>query len=368
MNEEVEDNWMQELLDRSAACREDSEETDSTFMPLLSNGENLTEEEPVHDWTWLQPPTERRMVHALSCSMIFHVFLFMAALLVSRSVGTSRTDEIPYMMVQLYPSVVEAGDMGGGRPGNGDESASAGEGQGSTGGAAQPACTSAGNFTSPRPPSETNQTEHASAPATPHPTHRKEPVTVVRKAREKLSRKPGAKLEKPVARTLRSSSGKKAESPRQEAFPDRESTSTVGENVSPGAGGSTLGIGSGGEGRDNSVGGGAPGEKTGVAGAGAGAGAGQGQPDHGPAVVKKIEPQYPVEARRRGISGHVVVRCLINTEGRVADVAVVKGDPPGVFDLNAMEAVSKWRFRPARLNGNIVSGWAMLCINFKLTP
>lgn len=198
-------------------------------------------------------------------------------------------------------------------------------------------------------------------------------MTTVRKPREKLNRKPEPKPEKTVARAPKFSSDKKAESPRQEVPPASEHSSTVCENASAGAEGSSPvmgghGNGSGGEAYGNSPGGETSGEKTGVAGAGAGTGAGGGRSDHGPIVVKKIEPQYPMEARRRGISGQVVVRCLINTEGRVADVAVVKGDPPGVFDLNAMEAVLKWRFKPARLSGNIVSAWAMLAINFKLTP
>jgi periplasmic protein TonB len=85
-------------------------------------------------------------------------------------------------------------------------------------------------------------------------------------------------------------------------------------------------------------------------------------------VIRRVEPQYPSEARRQRITGQVVVKCLVNTDGRVVDAAVVKADPAGAFDLHAVEAVRKWYFKPARLNGSAVSSWVLLSIHFKLTP
>lgn len=60
---------------------------------------------------------------------------------------------------------------------------------------------------------------------------------------------------------------------------------------------------------------------------------------------------YPPDARDAGLEGYVVVRYDIDTEGRVRNARVVAADPPEVFDESAVQAVSRWRFRPPERDG-----------------
>lgn len=60
---------------------------------------------------------------------------------------------------------------------------------------------------------------------------------------------------------------------------------------------------------------------------------------------------YPPQARAQGVEGHVVVRYDVDAEGRVQNARVVDARPPDVFDEAALQAVSRWRFRPARQEG-----------------
>jgi TonB family protein len=60
---------------------------------------------------------------------------------------------------------------------------------------------------------------------------------------------------------------------------------------------------------------------------------------------------YPPQARAEGIEGYAVVRYDVETDGRVVNARVVASSPQGVFDDSAVQAVSRWRFRPAERNG-----------------
>ena len=66
-------------------------------------------------------------------------------------------------------------------------------------------------------------------------------------------------------------------------------------------------------------------------------------------VVQKVEPKYPQEAIERGLSGRVVVRILVNKEGRVERACSAGGEGTSAEPLlvaAATEAATQWRFRP----------------------
>jgi protein TonB len=65
----------------------------------------------------------------------------------------------------------------------------------------------------------------------------------------------------------------------------------------------------------------------------------------------RIEPEYPMRARQRGIEGWVQVRFNINKAGSVTDALVVASQPPKVFDRVAIQAVLKWKYNPKIQNG-----------------
>lgn len=62
-------------------------------------------------------------------------------------------------------------------------------------------------------------------------------------------------------------------------------------------------------------------------------------------------PKYPEEARRRGLEGTVILRLKIAESGQVKDVSLVTSCGHFILDQSAIEAVRKWIFDPATMDG-----------------
>ena len=84
-----------------------------------------------------------------------------------------------------------------------------------------------------------------------------------------------------------------------------------------------------------------------------------------PTVISKVDPNYPEVARKARIAGIVIVECVIDKNGTVQNVKVLKPLPFGL-DQAAADAVRKWRFKPGTLNGQPVDVIFNLTVNFKL--
>ena len=69
-------------------------------------------------------------------------------------------------------------------------------------------------------------------------------------------------------------------------------------------------------------------------------------------LTKKIQPQYPREAREKKIEGTVRLHVIISKEGKVQQLEAVSGDP--ILAKSAVEAVRKWEYKPVLLNGEPV--------------
>lgn len=89
--------------------------------------------------------------------------------------------------------------------------------------------------------------------------------------------------------------------------------------------------------------------------------------DRAPSVIRKVEPDFPPAARRMGISGSVSVKFLVMADGSVAKASIIRAEPQGVFDRSALEAVSKWCFKPGYRRGEPVPTWVILSIQFRLS-
>ena len=84
-----------------------------------------------------------------------------------------------------------------------------------------------------------------------------------------------------------------------------------------------------------------------------------------PMVLSKTEPEYSEEARKAKYQGTVVLMIIVNEHGLPQDIRVVR--PLGLgLDEKAIEAVQKWRFRPAMKDGHPVKVEATVEVNFRL--
>jgi len=91
-------------------------------------------------------------------------------------------------------------------------------------------------------------------------------------------------------------------------------------------------------------------------------------PDVFPVLVRMPLPQRPDAMRRAGIEGRVVVKALVNTQGRVEPSSILVLRTTDVeFVAPARRALSAALFRPARLFRERIAAWITITIEFNLT-
>ena len=77
------------------------------------------------------------------------------------------------------------------------------------------------------------------------------------------------------------------------------------------------------------------------------------------------QPRYTEEARQARIQGTVILQAVIDREGGVGEVQVIKGLPLGL-DQSAIDTVQGWKFKPALKGDEPVAVYLNLMINFSL--
>jgi TonB family protein len=178
----------------------------------------------------------------------------------------------------------------------------------------------------------------------------------------------------------------------------------TGAGTGTGTGGSTLGGSTEGQGagREGSRWGGGPGEgmgrgssswagsgkgsgtASGIPGmAGPGKGTGMGRWGRGgsygsggsgdgrsglaaPKYSENPKPYYPMEARKMGYQGDVVVKVEVLPNGQVGEVEVYRSSGYEILDQSAVATLKKWRFIPARKGGVAIPCWVNIPIKFRL--
>src|SRR5512134_1946567 len=78
------------------------------------------------------------------------------------------------------------------------------------------------------------------------------------------------------------------------------------------------------------------------------------------------KPAYPVMSRRLGEQGRVVLNVRVLADGRAGTVEVKTGSGFPRLDQAALEAVSQWRFVPAKRGEEPVDAWVLVPLNFSL--
>lgn len=72
------------------------------------------------------------------------------------------------------------------------------------------------------------------------------------------------------------------------------------------------------------------------------------------APIVRVEPRFPVEAMRQGLSGWVKLAFNINESGSVTDIRVIEAEPRNVFDREAIRALRRWKYQPQFVEGQPV--------------
>ena len=79
-------------------------------------------------------------------------------------------------------------------------------------------------------------------------------------------------------------------------------------------------------------------------------------------------PQYPGVARRAGLQGTVILLVVVEADGSVGRIEVIRSpDQRWGFDLAAIGAVKEWRYRPALMNDRPVASYIQVMVEFSLS-
>ena len=87
--------------------------------------------------------------------------------------------------------------------------------------------------------------------------------------------------------------------------------------------------------------------------------------DKVPVPTVQVHPQYPFDMRRAGISGQVLVEFIVDVSGNVQN-AFAASSTQREFESAAVQAVSKWKFRPGQRGGRAVNTRMQVPIVFSL--
>jgi protein TonB len=85
------------------------------------------------------------------------------------------------------------------------------------------------------------------------------------------------------------------------------------------------------------------------------------------ALPGRAQPVYPEIPRIAKIEGRVALRAVISESGDVVSIEVLRAPQPDAgFSAAAIEAVSTWKYRPARYRGRPVAVYMTVFVEFKL--
>lgn len=65
----------------------------------------------------------------------------------------------------------------------------------------------------------------------------------------------------------------------------------------------------------------------------------------------KVQPIYPRRALSRGIEGYVIVEFTVTKSGTTSNHFIVESKPKGIFDRAALQAATKFKYKPRVVDG-----------------
>jgi TonB family protein len=83
-----------------------------------------------------------------------------------------------------------------------------------------------------------------------------------------------------------------------------------------------------------------------------------------PSILSKIDPAYTKEARKARVNGEIVIWIEVDENGVPGNIQVIDGLGYGLNE-KAIEAVGRWKFKPATKNGHPIRCAAEVTVNFR---
>jgi len=88
-------------------------------------------------------------------------------------------------------------------------------------------------------------------------------------------------------------------------------------------------------------------------------------PQTAEALVRPVDPVYPLLAQQTNVQGSVVLSARVGKDGSVESVQVVSG--PEILANAAVEAIKQWRFKPRNEAGQSVPAETRITVNFNIS-
>ncbi|MFW6295387.1 MAG: energy transducer TonB, partial [Halanaerobium sp.] len=85
-----------------------------------------------------------------------------------------------------------------------------------------------------------------------------------------------------------------------------------------------------------------------------------------PTISDYKQPEYPSQMIKREIEARVLLSLKIDKDGRTSELTVHQSSGYDSFDQAALDAVSKWKFNPAKLDDQNVNVKILVPIKFEL--
>jgi len=85
-----------------------------------------------------------------------------------------------------------------------------------------------------------------------------------------------------------------------------------------------------------------------------------------PRFASALQPQYPLAEQRAGRGGTVIIRVTIGADGRVRAAERVSATSDAFWAAAERQALTRWRFRPATVDGRPVESSKLMTIHFRI--
>jgi periplasmic protein TonB len=81
-------------------------------------------------------------------------------------------------------------------------------------------------------------------------------------------------------------------------------------------------------------------------------------------IRHKVDPVYPWDAKVNHITGDVLLKAVIDRQGNIANLELLRGDP--TLAESAIKAVKQWKYRPYILNGEAIEAETTVKIQYHM--